>query len=175
MTDTPEPFAAAVSLGRDWQSVADAVGAQLAGAPGRLGILYTAEHLAPHLEEMAAALERRTGVTDWVSAAGYGVIASGVEHFGEPGRRRARDGRFRRGIPPLCRRARSWRGARGARPRLARSGRHAARARPCRPAPSGRDGGGGRSRGRHGRLPRGGLDGGGGRGAASGRAAPPVV
>ena len=34
---------------------------------------------------MAATLRERTGVPDWVSAAGYGVIASGEEHYGEPG------------------------------------------------------------------------------------------
>ena len=80
-----EPFASAVCLGHDWRTVADTLGDRLAGAEGRLGILYTAESFAPHLDEMAAALRDRTGVPDWVSAAGYGVIASGEEHYGESG------------------------------------------------------------------------------------------
>ena len=79
------PFASAVCIGDGWSTVADRLGAELAGAEGRLGILYTAESFAPHLEEMAAVLCERTGVSDWVSAAGYGVIASGEEHYGESG------------------------------------------------------------------------------------------
>ena len=79
------PFASALELGRDWRTVAGSLGTRLAGASGRLGILYTAEPFAPHLDEMTAALRQRTDVPDWVSAAGYGVIASGGEHYGEPG------------------------------------------------------------------------------------------
>ena len=80
-----KPFASALCLGRDWRTVADTLGTRLEGAEGRLGILYTAESFAPHLEEIAAVLRERTGVSDWVSAAGYGVIASGEEHYGESG------------------------------------------------------------------------------------------
>ena len=80
-----KPFASALCLGRDWRAVADTLGNRLEDAEGRLGILYTAESFAPHLEEIAAALRERTGVPDWVSAAGYGVIASGEEHYGVPG------------------------------------------------------------------------------------------
>ena len=80
-----EPFAAALSLGDDWREVADALGGRLAGAPGGLGLLYTAESFAPHQGEMLAVLRRRTGVEDWVSAAGYGVIGAGEEHYGESG------------------------------------------------------------------------------------------
>ena len=78
-----KPFACAVCLGDDWRVVADTLCDRLAGAEGRLGILYTAEPFAPHLDAMAAALRERTGVPDWVSAAGYGVIAAGEEHYGE--------------------------------------------------------------------------------------------
>lgn len=78
-------FASALCLGSDWRTVADSLGDRLAGAEGRLGILYTAESFAPHLDDVAAALRERTGVPDWVSAAGYGVIAAGEEHYGEPG------------------------------------------------------------------------------------------
>ena len=84
-TPRGKPFASAICIGRDWPAVADRLATELAGAGGRLGILYTAESFAPHLDEMAAALRERTGVSDWVSAAGYGVIASGEEHYGEPG------------------------------------------------------------------------------------------
>ena len=80
-----KPFASAVCLGRDWRTVADRLATELAGSAGPLGILYTDESLAPHLDEIAEALRARTGVRDWVSAAGYGVIASGQEHYGEPG------------------------------------------------------------------------------------------
>ena len=79
------PFATAICIGDDWSAVADRLAAGLAGAAGGLGILYTAESFAPHLDEMTAALRDRTGVSDWVAAAGYGVIASGEEHYGEPG------------------------------------------------------------------------------------------
>ena len=78
-------FASALCLGDDWRAVAGTLCSRLAGAPGRLGILYTAEGFAPHLGEMLAALERRTGVPDWVCAAGYGVIGTGEEHYGESG------------------------------------------------------------------------------------------
>jgi len=80
-----KPFASATCLGDDWRAVANALGDRLEGAAGRLGILYTAEPFAPHLDEMATTLRERTGVPDWVSAAGYGVIAAGKEHYGEPG------------------------------------------------------------------------------------------
>ena len=84
-TPSGKPFASALRLGRDWRAVADRLGTELAGAAGRLGILYTAESFASHLDEMTAVLRERTGVPDWVSAAGYGVIAAGQEHYGEPG------------------------------------------------------------------------------------------
>ena len=80
-----EPFAAALALGDGWRESADTLGNRLAGAKGRLGLLYTAESFAPHQGEMLAVLRQRTGVQDWVSAAGYGVIAAGEEHYGESG------------------------------------------------------------------------------------------
>ena len=80
-----EPFASALALHGDWREAAAALGGGLAGAEGRLGLLYTGESLAPHQSEMIAVLERRTGVQDWVSAAGYGVIAAGEERYGESG------------------------------------------------------------------------------------------
>ena len=80
-----EPFADALSLGDNWREVADALGGRLAGAAGGLGLLYTAESFAPRQGEMLAVLRRRTGVENWVSAAGYGVIGSGEEHYGESG------------------------------------------------------------------------------------------
>ena len=85
MTDTGKPFTAAVCLGSNWPAVADGLASRLAGAAGRLGILYTGEPFAPHLGEMAEVLRQRTRVPDWVSASGYGVIASGEEHYGESG------------------------------------------------------------------------------------------
>jgi len=57
----------------------------LVGAEGTLGILYTAESFAPHLGAMLSVLRESTGVANWMSAAGYGVIASGAEHLGTPG------------------------------------------------------------------------------------------
>ena len=80
-----EPFAAALALGGDWREAADDLGRALAGARGRLGLLYTGESFAPHQSRMLAVLTQRTGVQDWVSAAGYGVVAAGEEHYGEPG------------------------------------------------------------------------------------------
>ena len=77
-----EPFAAALALGGGWRESADTLGNGLAGAKGRL---YTAESFAPHQGEMLAVLRQRTGVQDWVSATGYGVIAAGEEHYGESG------------------------------------------------------------------------------------------
>ena len=85
MSENEGRYAAALVLGRDWRAVATELGARLSGAAGRLGILYTSESFAPHLDEMSAVLASRTDATDWVSAAGYGVIASGEEHFGESG------------------------------------------------------------------------------------------
>ncbi len=80
-----EPFASALALGGGWREAADTLGRGLAGAEGRLGILYTGESFAPRQSEMIAVLERRTGVQDWVSAAGYGVIGAGGERYGESG------------------------------------------------------------------------------------------
>ena len=80
-----EPFAAALALGGDWREAADALGRGLAGGGGRLGLLYTGESFAPRQSGMLAVLRQRTGVRDWVSAAGYGVIGAGEEHYGEPG------------------------------------------------------------------------------------------
>ena len=85
MTDDTRPFAAAISMGDDPRTLAESLARQLAGSEGRLGILYAAENLAPHLEGMVETLRQHTGVEDWVSAAGYGVIAAGEEHYGEPG------------------------------------------------------------------------------------------
>ena len=79
------PFASAIHMGDDARTVADALGRRLGGSRGQLGVLYATESFAPHLEGMVETLRQRTGVTDWVSAAGYGVIASGEEHYGEPG------------------------------------------------------------------------------------------
>ena len=72
-------------MGDDPSTVANALGGQLSGSEGRLGVFYATESFAPHLEEIVETLRRHTGVTDWVSAAGYGVIAAGAEHYGEPG------------------------------------------------------------------------------------------
>ena len=80
-----ERFTSALSLGEDWRTVAGALCARLDGAPGRLGILYAAEAFAPHLADILATLERRTGARDWVAAAGYGVMGTGEEHYGVSG------------------------------------------------------------------------------------------
>ena len=85
MSENAGPFASAIALGGEWRAVAAELGEQLADAVGRLGILYTSESFAPHLGEIVSDLESRTAVHDWVSAAGYGVIACGEEHFGESG------------------------------------------------------------------------------------------
>ena len=77
-------FSSAICLGGDWRAVAGSLADRLASASGRLGIVYTDESFAAHLDEIAEVLRERTGVPDWVSAAGYGVIASGEEHYGEP-------------------------------------------------------------------------------------------
>ena len=84
-TDDSKPFASAISLGEDARTVADSLGHGLEGAEGRLGVLYVTENFAPHLEGMVETLRQHTGVTDWVGAAGYGVIAGGEERYGEPG------------------------------------------------------------------------------------------
>ena len=83
--DDSRPFASAIHMGDDPRSVADALGNGLGGAEGRLGVLYASENFAPHLEGMVETLRQHTGVTDWIGAAGYGVIAGGEEHYGEPG------------------------------------------------------------------------------------------
>jgi small ligand-binding sensory domain FIST len=85
MTDQPGLFASAKSFDENWRDNVDALVAGLEGTTGNLGILYTAESFVPHLGAMLSVLREKTGVVDWVSAAGYGVIASGEEHFGTPG------------------------------------------------------------------------------------------
>jgi small ligand-binding sensory domain FIST len=85
MTDTPRVFASANNFEENWRENADALARDLAGAEGTLGILYTAESFAPHLDGMLAVLREKTGIDAWAAAAGYGVIAAGEEHFGIPG------------------------------------------------------------------------------------------
>jgi small ligand-binding sensory domain FIST len=85
MTDQAKQFSTATSLRDDWRRSADDLAEQLGKAQGGLGILYTAEPLVPHLDAMLAVLRERTGVADWVSAAGYGVIGSTGEYYGETG------------------------------------------------------------------------------------------
>ena len=85
MSENAGPFASAIALGGEWRAVAAELAARLSGAAGRLGVLYTSESFAPHLDEMSSVLAAHTAAPDWVSAAGYGVIASGEEHFGESG------------------------------------------------------------------------------------------
>lgn len=85
MNDDTRQFASASCFDDHWRDNVDSLVGGLAGAKGRLGVLYTAESFVPHLGAMLSVLRERTGVTDWVSAAGYGVIASGQEHFGEAG------------------------------------------------------------------------------------------
>ena len=84
-SDDSKPFAVAICMGDDARTVADTLGRGLAGSEGQLGVLYATENFAPHLEGMVETLRQHTGKTDWVSAAGYGVIAGGEEHYGEPG------------------------------------------------------------------------------------------
>jgi small ligand-binding sensory domain FIST len=85
MNDAARQFASASCFDENWRDNAKALVAGLTGARGCLGVFYAAESFAPHLAAMLTILREGTGVTDWVSAAGYGVIASGREHFGEPG------------------------------------------------------------------------------------------
>ena len=158
-----EPFAAALSLGDDWREVADALGGRLAGAPGGLGLLYTAESFAPHQGEMLAVLRRRTGVEDWISAAGYGVIGAGEEHYGESGGGRPRPRPSPGRLPPLRGRRGGRARARGDGAGVARGGGDAARPNPRRPPPPGCGRSGGTSRGQHRGLPGGGPDRRGGR------------
>jgi small ligand-binding sensory domain FIST len=85
MNDSSQAFASASSFAENWRESVEALTNDLGAAPGTLGILYTGETFAPHISEMLSVVRERTGVTDWVSAAGYGVIAAGEEHFGQPG------------------------------------------------------------------------------------------
>lgn len=85
MNDGSQVFASASSFTENWRDNVEALADDLGTTSGSLGVLYTAETFAPHLSEMLSYLRERTGVTDWISAAGYGVIAAGEERFGEPG------------------------------------------------------------------------------------------
>ena len=76
-------FPAAASFEPDWQSAATQLAAGL-GDPGTgVGILYVSEHHAPHLEAMTDQLRHHSGIADWAAAAGYGVITTDGEYFGE--------------------------------------------------------------------------------------------
>lgn len=85
MTDQTQQFSSASSYESDWRDNASALASDLAGTEGSLGVLYTAESFSSHLGAMLSVLRECTGVTDWVSASGYGVISASEEHFGEPG------------------------------------------------------------------------------------------
>ena len=85
MNDATRQFTSASCFDENWRDNAKALVNDLTGAAGSLGVLYTAESFAPHIASMLTILREGTGVTDWVSAAGYGVIAADQEHFGEPG------------------------------------------------------------------------------------------
>lgn len=85
MIDISQGFASASSFNENWRENVEALASGLAAGSGRLGVLYTGESFAPHMGEMLSVLRERTGVVDWLAATGYGVIAAGEEHFGEPG------------------------------------------------------------------------------------------
>jgi small ligand-binding sensory domain FIST len=85
MTDQTRQFSSASSYESDWRDSVRALAGGLVGAEGSLGVLYTAESFSPHLGAMLSVLRESTGVTDWVSASGYGVISASEEHFGEVG------------------------------------------------------------------------------------------
>ena len=85
MNDDTRQFTSASSFDENWHDNAGALVRDLGDARGSLGVLYTAESFAPHLGAMLSMLREGTGVIDWVSAAGYGVIGSGEEHFGAAG------------------------------------------------------------------------------------------
>ncbi|NQV55479.1 MAG: FIST C-terminal domain-containing protein [Rhodospirillales bacterium] len=79
-------FASSSAAGETWEA---AVEACLSGLPqismdANLGIVYVTEHLAPHFSEITERIKSKTGVDDWVGAAGLGVCASGVEYFDQP-------------------------------------------------------------------------------------------
>jgi len=85
MNDISRGFASANSFNENWRENVEALASGLGAGSGTLGVLYTSESFAPHLGEMLSVLRERTGVIDWLAATGYGVIAAGEEHFGEPG------------------------------------------------------------------------------------------
>jgi small ligand-binding sensory domain FIST len=85
MNDALRYFSSASSFDEEWSANANALADQLADAGGSLGVLYVAERLTPHIAAMLSVLRERTAVGNWVAAAGYGVITSGAEHFGETG------------------------------------------------------------------------------------------
>jgi small ligand-binding sensory domain FIST len=85
MNDAFRYFSSASSFDEEWLANANALADQLGDAEGPLGVLYVAERLTPHIADMLSVLRERSGVWDWVAAAGYGVITSDAEHFGETG------------------------------------------------------------------------------------------
>ncbi len=50
-----------------------------------LGLVYLSDALAPQAESLWAGLQQRWPGVHWAGAVGVGVLASGVEYFGEPG------------------------------------------------------------------------------------------
>ena len=76
-------FSSALSQAPNWRANAEELASDIAGTPGKLGLLYTGEAFAENLGAMTAVLKERTGVKDWVAASGHGVIRGSTEYFGE--------------------------------------------------------------------------------------------
>ncbi|MCB1885530.1 MAG: hypothetical protein KDG89_16305 [Geminicoccaceae bacterium] len=80
----PQPI---VASGRPWPSLLrsclDQFGAEAAGA--NLGIVFLADPATEAADEILKALRTETGVSNWIGAAGGGIIAGGREIGGEGG------------------------------------------------------------------------------------------
>ncbi len=76
-------FISGTSSSEDWQTATNDLINQLNGPTGTLGILYTGEKLAAHLNAMSGRLREKTGIVNWICASGYGVISGAGEFYGQ--------------------------------------------------------------------------------------------
>ena len=83
---TSNSFRAAHASDPDWAVAAEHVAAGLGDLDDtyRLGFLYVSDSFAASLEEIAAFLRQKTGVTHWVGTVGLGVCGTAFEYFDTP-------------------------------------------------------------------------------------------
>ena len=79
-------FRSATATGEDWEDVATACLAELAGEPAvaNVGFIYVTDALAPYIDNLLQRLRDETQVEQWVGSVGMGICGTGIEIYDQP-------------------------------------------------------------------------------------------